>query len=188
MNNFGRDTHVVALQELKSVPISMENRGCRYPIGRAKSLQLSMLTTNNSSLAAQPSRGPPEPRKNDNNNNWRSLWYNRDNCLKPNLVSSKNPHLGSASAHLYSRNDLPFRPRGGLPSYERVTLLPVPPLEVVVNERREDIPSPHRRLKVIVGQELLIHGGHAVGVILGETPSLDKSEHQTTRKRTGRHA
>lgn len=64
-------------------------------------------------------------------------------------------------------------------------MLPVPPLEEVVNKRREDIPRPHRGLKVVVTQQLLTHGGHAVRVIFCETPSLDKSEHQIFRRRLG---
>ena len=59
-----------------------------------------------------------------------------------------------------------------LPRHEGVALLPVPPPEEVIHQRREDIPCSHGGLQLVVGQELLTHGRHAVGVVLCEAPRL----------------
>lgn len=60
------------------------------------------------------------------------------------------------------------------PSHERVALLPIASFEEVVDEGREDVPRSHRRLEVIVSQELLTHSRHAVRVVLRQSSRLYK--------------
>lgn len=60
------------------------------------------------------------------------------------------------------------------PAHERVALLPVASFEKVIDEGREDVPRSHRRLEVIVCQELLTHSRHSVRVVLRQSSRLYK--------------
>lgn len=56
--------------------------------------------------------------------------------------------------------------RGDLPRHQGVALLPIPPPKEMVYQRRINIPRPHCRLQFSIGQQLLTHGRHPVGVVL----------------------